>query len=127
MCKLFLALMLSIVSINVMAEWVKVGNSADFDVYIDIRSIKESGDTKQMWVLYDFNVVQGTDENQYLSFKSLNQYKCHAKTTKMLVSTTYDGHATTGKVVDRFNGNAKHIPIPAQSIAESLLHLACNN
>ena len=126
MNKLFLALLLTIVSNNVLAEWIKVGNSADLDVYIDNRSNKESGDTKQMWVLYDFNVIQGTGDNQYLSFKSLNQYNCQAKTTKMLVSTTYDGHATTGRVVDRFNGNAKHIPIPEQSIAESLFHLACN-
>jgi hypothetical protein len=109
-----------------MAEWVKIENSADFDVYIDNRSIKESDDTLQMWVLYDFNRVQGPDDRRYLSFKSLNQYKCQTKTTKMLVSTTYEGHATTGRVVDTFNGTAKYIPISDQSIAESLWRLVCN-
>jgi hypothetical protein len=126
MSKVFLALLLNIVSINVMAEWVKIENSADFDVYIDNRSIKESDDTLQLWVLYDFNSVQGSDDRRYLSFKSLNQYKCQTKTTKMLVSTTYEGHATTGRVVDTFNGSAKKLPIPDQSIAESLWRLVCN-
>ena len=126
MSKLFSALLLALVSSHVMAEWVKVGNSTDFDVYIDNRSIKESGDTLQMWVLYDFNRIQGSDDRQYLSFKSLNQYKCQAKTTTMLVSTAYDGHATTGKVVDTFNGTAKELPIPDKGIAEGLWRLVCN-
>jgi hypothetical protein len=127
MSKVFLAFILAVVSINTMAAWVKVGNSADFDVYIDNRSIKESTDTLQMWVLYDFNTVQGTDASQHLSFKSLNQYQCRTKTSKMLVATTYDGHATTGKVVDTFNGTANAIPIPKKSIAEDLWNLACRS
>ena len=43
----------------------------------------------------------------------------------MLVSTTYDGHATTGKIMDTFKGAAKDLPIPDQRIAESLWQLVC--
>ena len=125
MNQLILALLLAFVSTQAQAEWIKVGNTVDVDVYIDSKSIRESRITGQLWVLYDFNAVQRANDAPYLSYKSLTQYQCPTKTTKMLVSTTYDGHATTGKIMDTFKGAAKDLPIPDQRIAESLWQLVC--
>ena len=126
MNKIILSLILVSLSTPIFAEWVKVSNTADYDVYVDNRSIKLPDNTIKMWVLYDYNLDQGSTFDHYLSVKYLNQYQCINNTSKMLVSTHYDGHATTGKVVETLSRKVDYIPIPKNTIAESLLNVACS-
>ena len=70
MKKLLLTLMLSVVSSSAMAEWVAIGTSADGTFYVDPATIRKSGNKVKMWRLIDFNSVQETAGEKYLSQKA---------------------------------------------------------
>ena len=57
--KFLLALILSIMSSNVVAEWLEVDTSSrvGLTAYADPATISKSGSKAEMWVLYDYKTV----------------------------------------------------------------------
>jgi len=67
MKKLFLTLMLVVLSSNAMAEWVEIGATDNSTLYFDSNTIRKSGNKVKMWSLSDFNSVEEVSGDKFLS------------------------------------------------------------
>ena len=85
--RLLLTLMLVVISSSVMAEWVEVGKSKNFIVYVDSASIRRSGNMVKVWSLHDYKIAQGSVP--YKSSTLEREHDCKEKQARQLFLVFY--------------------------------------
>ncbi|MGA7750836.1 MAG: surface-adhesin E family protein [Gallionella sp.] len=101
MRKVILLMLLSVVSSNAMAEWVKVRISDDGNAtaYVDPSTMLKDGSNVKMWALLDFRVAKTTGGETYLSTKQQNEFDCKKTKIRLLTFSLYSGNMGNGNVV----------------------------
>ena len=106
-----IGLMLMAVSAGAMAEWTKMsemGGIDGHDFYIDLSTIRRSGNTAKMWTLRDFKKAKPLSDNKsYLSTVSLHEYDCNKGQERYLSLVTYSGNMKNGDIVSQWEGEEK--------------------
>jgi len=135
-----LALLLSIVSTSVFAEWTEIpnhktlsyfGKEDDSTAYVDIQSIKKKGNKVKIWSL--FNYTLGNKEPfirslGVLSTLALEEYDCEEVRVGLLDWYWYSGNMKSGDVVySSTHKKTEGASILPDSINESLFKIACGN
>ncbi len=108
--------------------WVKLGvyEARSATVYAHPASILTNGNIVQMWSIFDFSNpnVLGSTGIQYLSAKSLYEYDCAERKTKLLDATMHSGNMGDGVVVRSFSSEEKALEewksVPPGSVSERL-------
>ena len=99
MKRLFFIVLLVLSSGPVYAEWIELGKSAGMTAYYDPDTIREKGNLRKMWILYDFTTSQVTSGLSYLSAIVQVEYDCSEERGRILARTAYADKMSNGKVV----------------------------
>lgn len=127
MKKLFLTLILAIVSSNAIAEWVAVGTTAGSTYYANPNTIRKSGNKVKMWTLIDYNSTQiGATGDKFLSLKFQEENDCKEEQRRLLYYSFHSENMGRGDVVNIEQKPDKNWkPFPPESMGESLWKFAC--
>ena len=106
---LLLALLALLFAGSAAAEWIQLGRTENFRIYLEQKQILRNGDLVQIWQLMDFTAAQWADPQTVVwSIKTLAEYDCKEPRFRTLVSEAYSEQMGIGKLV------AKEQPAEAQ-------------
>lgn len=129
MIKLILTLFVITISQNAIARWAFVadGEKAHQKVYVDYSMVPQPDNLVTMLDLFDYKSTQESTDAKYLSSKTLSEYSCTEKTTRVIAITNYAGHMGSGKIVysSKDNPDKEYQAIEPKSISEKLWVIAC--
>ena len=129
MKKLGVALVMTLASFCVTAQWLKVDYQNRQTTYIDLSSSIKGGNTVKMWVLTDYEKVillQGLQP--YSSMKELIEYDCWQRQERTTYYVTFSGNMGRGQSNNSFtvpNGGSDWKPIAPDSVSSVMLKMAC--
>jgi hypothetical protein len=112
------------------AEWVPASGYQEpaVAVYAARSTIHRSGNSVQMWDMYDFKTARVFQGRQYLSLKNQMDYDCKGARGRLLSTTAFSGHMGKGNVViSDANASTPWEPVRPGSgtTAEALAKIAC--
>lgn len=124
---LIVALLFTICSNNVMAEWVKVISSDGADgVYVDYSTIRVEGNKVKAWYVYDYLTIQKLpDGRAYKSVKDQMEYDCNKELGRNVTATAYTENMGMGGIVFSEYGTAPWERPPQGSIAATTILAVC--
>ena len=97
---LLFALSALLVAGSAAAEWIQLGRTENFRIYLEQKQILRNGDLAQIWQLMDFTVAQWADPQTVVwSIKTLAEYDCKEPRFRTLVSEAYSEQMGIGKLV----------------------------
>jgi Surface-adhesin protein E len=110
------------------AEWIELGSSAMGKPYAAPASIKKTGDSATMWVLFDYPSAQkDASGKMVLSDKLHYEYDCKARLYRILASSAHAGNMASGEVIGSTSGPEPWAPVEADSLGETDWNYACGN
>ena len=127
MRKVVLMLALGLTCGPALAEWTFAVEGDGTKTYVNLASIRKTGDTVKMWVLNDFNKVQKVGKKKFLSSASQLEFDCADGTLSTTSMLDYAGHMAKGHVVYNNDFYDPPSPVPPDSVGERLLKVACDN
>ena len=127
--KKVLVLLLLMVSTNVFAEWLRLGEVDDGDstFYVDLETIKRKGNKVKMWDLSDSKTVKKTlGGKEYFSSLNRIEYDCEEETRRILDAYRYSGNMKNGGIVFSYpNVKDEAESIIPESLDDGLFKIAC--
>ncbi len=130
MKRLMLLIILLMLSYGpVYAEWVEVKNNylpGKQTVYVDPDTIRRKGELVQMWVLFDYKIVQTNAGKSFLSMRSQSQFDCADEFTQILSYTVFSGHMETGDILAHSDDKHQWQLVPPGSVTQTLWEVACD-
>jgi hypothetical protein len=122
-----IAILLTVLSTNALAEWTLIGGTDDFDHYVDKSTISKTDNIAKMWELYDYKSPQKKNFGTYLSDVASEEYDCTESVSNMLTLTFYAKNMQQGEIVSRDRIDAKNWQyIVPGSRGETSLQIACS-
>lgn len=109
------------------AEWMQLGRTEGFRVYLDPTLIKRSGDFTQILQLMDFTTAQWADAQTAVgSIKYLIEHDCTQPRSRTLVGEAFSEQMGEGRLVttERFS-NPQWEGVEPGSTAEKIRQIAC--
>ncbi len=128
MNKIYLGLMLAFVSIVARAEWTNIGgDDIEIKTYVDLSTIRITGDLAKLWVLDDYKNIQKVGSNIFSSAKSLKEYDCKEELTRIIILTEFGENMGQGEVIESYSYEAhKWKPVEPGSYGQQILKIACS-
>jgi hypothetical protein len=123
---LLTALMLPISSAY--AEWKELGSNAVMVVYVDLETIRDSGEKAQIMSMLDFKKPGKNPSNQQTvnSIVGLNEYNCPEISYRPIAFKEFSGKKGTGKVVsDNNTPDSKFEPVINESWTAGVFNVVC--
>ena len=127
MRRVLLALVSVLLAGGAQAEWVSLGRTDSFRVYIDQKPIQKNGDFVQIWQIMDFTSAQWVDAQTVVgSIKNLIEYDCSQPRFRTLFVEAYSEQMSEGRMVanERLN-NPQWENVELGGTAEKSRQLAC--
>ena len=124
-----IGLLLMAVSAGAMAEWTKIATAYnnEFDDYMDFSTIRKSGNTAKMWILWNYKKVKTLSNGKsYLSNMIRWEYDCNEEKFRMLSSYYYSGNMKNNEIVASSDVVSEWNSIPPESISATELKIACS-
>ena len=111
--KLVVALMLTAITCNASAEWVKIGNTNEFTIFMDKAKSIKTGNKVMIWSLKDFNEPQEeADKTQlWFSYVEHEEYDCEKKKYRAVYMANYSEKMQGGKITWSYSKPVERIPI----------------
>jgi hypothetical protein len=90
---------------NAFAEWKELGSNAVMVVYVDLDTIRDSGEKAQIMSMLDLKKPGTNPNNKQVvnSIIGLNEYDCPAIRYRPIAYKEFSGNKGTGKVVSDKN------------------------
>lgn len=127
--KKLLAILLTVISASVMAEWTYVAESDSINVFIDIASKRKVGKKVTVWRLMDFKSPEKWNNKDYLSLIFKTEFDCVNETAKDINITAYSGNMQKGESLGSLNysnTNEEIRPIAPNSLDSFVYKKACS-
>ena len=125
MHKAILMLLLAVVSNSAVAKWTAVNENKESIQYVDLATIRKSGNKVKMWSLSDYKSVQGVAGNKFLSSKIQWEYECKEEQLRQLFCQPFSGYGGRGQPTTWHNKPGEWKPVMPQSIGEIIWKIAC--
>jgi hypothetical protein len=122
-----LAALMSPIS-NAYAEWKELGSNAVMVVYVDLETIRDSGEKAQIMSMLDFKKPGKNPNNQQTvnSIVGLNEYNCPEISYRPIAFKEFSGKKGTGKVVsDNNSPDSKFEPVINESWTAGVFNVVC--
>ena len=122
-----LAALMSPIS-NAYAEWKELGSNAVMVVYVDLETIRDSGEKAQIMSMLDFKKPGKNPNNQQTvsSIVGLNEYNCPEISYRPIAFKEFSGKKGTGKVVsDNNTPDSKFEPVINESWTAGVFNVVC--
>jgi hypothetical protein len=116
------------------AEWVVVAEAGKkredkMTVYVDPETIRRKGDLVNVWVLFDYDLVQRSGEGassfMYLSNRHQEQFDCVEERSRWLAAAYISGNMGEGEVVFSKDGESNWKAVHPQSVGQAVWKRAC--
>lgn len=113
------------------AEWVNIDGKIEngltvYTVYLDADSIRRTGNTVTVWVLYDYIAIQSIVGGPWLSSKTRRQYECVEQRVRLLGYMTFTGNMGSGEAVYSNSDQSGWEPLAPASIDRKLWEFVCS-
>ena len=96
------------------AEWISLGRTDAFRVYIDQKPAQKNGDLVQIWQIMDFTSAQWVDARTVVgSIKNLIEYDCKQARFRTLTVEAYSEQMGDGRMVAN-----EQVPEPPWEVVE---------
>jgi len=126
MYKVFLILLLVVVSQSAMAEFIEFKKLDVATIYIDKSSINKKGNTAKMWIMIDYKEPQSDKVGKsVLSDKVQYQFDCKEKRFQIIASSAHAGHKGTGETVSVNPDPPVLTPVAPGTLDESFWEMTC--
>lgn len=98
-----IGLILALICGDATAEWTPLGGTENiYSAYADKDSVRRTGQSVQMWGLYDFLIADvSVDGEPHESTVVLREYDCAQARVRLLAFVDYAGHMGGGQVVSK--------------------------
>jgi hypothetical protein len=109
-------------------QWVLLGTSAangGMDVYVARASIRRSGDSAQMWDLWDFKTAHVFEGKPFLSARNQYEYDCAGARRRMLSTLGFSGQMGQGAVVGSGHSTLAWEAVPPGGPIRDYWKIAC--
>jgi hypothetical protein len=109
-------------------QWVLLGTSAangGMDVYVARAAIRRSGDSAQMWDLWDFKTAHVFEGKPFLSARNQYEYDCAGARRRMLSTLGFSGQMGQGAVVGSGHSTLAWEPVPPGGPIRDYWKIAC--
>jgi hypothetical protein len=110
------------------AEWKELGSNAVMVVYVDLETIRDSGEKAQIMSMLDFKQPGKNPNNQQTvnSIVGLNEYNCPEISYRPIAFKEFSGKKGTGKVVsDNNTPDSKFEPVINESWTAGVFNVVC--
>ncbi len=110
------------------AEWKELGSNAVMVVYVDLETIRDSGEKAQIMSMLDFKKPGKNPNNQQTvnSIVGLNEYNCPEISYRPIAFKEFAGKKGTGKVVsDNNTPDSKFEPVINESWTAGVFNVVC--
>lgn len=104
MIRIFIAMILAVMSTCAMARWFPISFSDTDVLYIDPETLIKDGSFRRIWHLTDLN----KPADGVLSMRSLVEYDCKEKRARTLELLAYSGSMGGGEVLAKIPANDWH-------------------
>lgn len=120
MRKLIITSLLSLFSLNVMAEWIYFGSTSNSEQYLDLSNKKVNGNIVKVWT----RQVYSDADDGIFSTKALEEFDCKNDLNRITHVVTYSDKEGTQQ---RYAGNSKEDwqPLLPDSIGFNILKKVC--
>lgn len=124
--KLIITVLLAVVSSNAIAEWVNVGGTEAFNIYVNSSTIRKNREKVIVWEVLDFSSARIANGQTFLSIKTQREYDCQQMKSQVLESTFYSGNMGRGNAFNSDFVPAKRSSISPDSIEEMTWEHVCS-
>lgn len=108
------------------AEWVNIGDTDEFTMYIDRDMIRRRGNLVKMWNLNDYkNIQTGKMGKSYLSSIEQYEYDCAEEQLRLLALTDFSSKMGRGVVVAFGLDPTKWKPVLPGGAGQAKWKIAC--
>jgi hypothetical protein len=118
--------LLGTASFGAMAEWTQVAESSSFKSYVDLSTIRRSGNMVKMWSLYDEKSPRAMNSGTYLSLRSRDEYDCSEERVRGLDMSTHSERMGGGATLMTDSTLGQWKSIAPGSYGDAFLKAACN-
>lgn len=122
-----LAVLMSPIS-NAYAEWKELGYNETMVVYVDLETIRDSGEKAQIMSMLDFKKPGANQNNKQIvrSIVGLNEYNCPEISYRPIAFKEFSGKKGTGKVVSSTDTpDSKFEPVVSESWTAGVFNVVC--
>jgi len=100
MNRLFLTLFLVTISSSVLAEWTLVQTGKESNEYVDMATIRVSGNLAKMWSLTNIskNIKNIRPGEKAFAIKTVHEYDCKELKSRLLFVAWYNDYMGTGEI-----------------------------
>ena len=126
MHKALFVILMTCVSGNAVAAWVKVLGGIYFDSYVDPATIRRAGNIVTMWTLRNYKTTEVLGSKKYLSTRLQYEFDCKQEHFRTLYATFHSGPMADGDVIYSALAPDKWAPIPPESVIEVQRKFACS-
>lgn len=123
--KSIIAVSILLNSANVLAGWIRAGNSVEATVFYDAKSILRNKGKATMWVLTNFPKPIEIEGKKHQSSKARFEYDCSGQKSRVDGAFFYASTDGKGKVTAAESSSNEWYPIAPQTIAVPLWKAAC--
>ena len=113
---------------NAFAEWKELGSNAVMVVYVDLDTIRDSGEKAQIMSMLDFKKTGVNTNNKQTvnSIVGLNEYNCPEISYRPIAFKEFSGKKGTGKVVsDNNTPDSQFEPVINESWTAGVFNVVC--
>ena len=122
-----LAVLMSPIS-SAYAEWKELGSNEAMVVYVDLDTIRDSGEKAQILSMLDFKKPGMNPNNKQVvsSIIGLNEYNCPEISYRPIAFKEFGGNKGAGKVVsDNNTPDSKFEPVINESWTAGVFNVVC--
>lgn len=122
-------IVLVVVARNAFAgDWTPVSSDDYMATYVDMESVRKTGNTSKIWVMYDYRKIQNfTDSINYQSAGVQQEYDCENERSRILSYVFYSGQLRSGNVTYSYQKNGDWRPLVPDSVSHSVYRIACSD
>ena len=130
MYKIILSAALTLTTVNAWAGWTSAGETEEVNEYIDLTSLKRSGNLVKMWTMHDYKQpYEISGGPSFSTLQDFDEYDCKEELVRTLSRVILSGNMGKGKVIASLNDSSQFggwKSMPPGSIGQSILKIACN-
>lgn len=127
MRKFVVMMVLVMISSSAMAEWTETYRDDKGTDYVNLSSVRKSGNKVKMWILIDYAARQPIRNDMYLSSVFLEEFDCSEFANRTVSRVDYSKNMGDGDVVNSWIADyVKWRPVMPDTIGELRTKIACS-
>lgn len=128
-----IALLLLMATGSAWADWVAIGKSSDFTMYVDPQSLRRNGNIASAWIMGDYVKTQKKRFPppigwvDFDSIKELKNFDCNKGMHRTDKTVIMSGKLAKGDPLYTFNSVPDYFPVPNSELDIAQFNYVCTN